>query len=486
MTTLRAQHWTDTQIAGRSRRRAVRNWSNYRQRDLSGALLADYAACSQAIEQGSAPIAWQGAYDFRYQVTRGPLQCFAGDSTDPSNTALVGVRRSDKPGAWINIKALGVQAVQPVTSADPLQIAWPLLWTQTDLAFRVHRHKLQKIIKRRDETAPLAFRFVLRVPDGYVLDVIEGEGGYLRVLDENGVCRLRSECVHGWDSSTVASTPTGALPIRMYLMRGNNVTIGGKIYPTVWVTFDADDCAGAVHPVFGDPTLRIEGTTDVEDTMLRASGPTANWGGYDQIIMREGATPEWRGLIRAKYSAIPGGMITGARLYMYRSTGGPANVRTYKALHPWVEGAQLGTAGVANFNEYDTSLAWDTAGCRNAGGDFDINYSDNQGINTTAWYTWTITNSWAEAWRMSGSDNGVMLGYYDSGLSSEVRVYSSEGTNPAYWEFDYTPASTGTPKYFTYGNFRTGQNVNQYFAGGGFSDACRVAGSLARAWLGVL
>lgn len=420
---LRSQHWTDSPVDGRDRSRRIENWSNYR---LPSGL---WAAASPDVDEASgAPPDWQGQYEFTHRNLASALQTFVGDSTDPSNTALWGMRLSARPGVWLNFKAIAIDnAAPPVIDRTERTATWSNLWDFCDLKLTLCRHKVVKeVVLRPGHRA--SFRFTMRYPAGFSHSIA---GDVLRLFDAEGVEVFRTFPAHGQDAD--------GNPIRVSLVASPDVTIGGRTFPTVRVVPNAEDLAGAVYPVTIDPTATITGTTNIEDAYLDSGGPTFNYGGRTTIRVNDTSA---RGLLRCISAAIPAGSISGNRMAVYNSSVGQSTTaRLILAANDWVEGALNGAnqAGSCNWNyAVDNSLAWaGSAGCSTVETDY-----TNTGLvivsgSAGAYKVWALPASWAALWRdTSTSNNGVRL----SASASSVSIFTStEGaSNQPYWEIDYT------------------------------------------------
>lgn len=117
-----------------------------------------------------------------------------------------------------------------------------------------------------------------------------------------------------------------------------------------------DDGADAPIDARGTQTLELE---TAADTFLDATALTFAFGGSS--IVESGNSSH--ALLRFDIAVGASAIIDGADLVLYAEMLSPNPVDVYQVLEPWVEGAETATAGVANWNERDTAIAWTSAGC---------------------------------------------------------------------------------------------------------------------------
>ncbi len=287
----------------------------------------------------------------------------------------------------------------------------------------------------------------MRLADGLTLDFADNGA---RILDDAGVERMRLVAPVGWDSSTVApDSIDGRRQIRVSMRQGEDRSIGGRLYPTIELVPNPDDLASAKYPVEIDPTVQITGTTDIEDSFLYATAPTKNYGAFNSGYAK---LDLMRTVIRIASGSIPGGNITGFRLYQYFYTFS-TEIRAFfvSDSNDWVEGTASGA-------EQDRSSCWNQCklneqdwaghpvlGCSEPIDDFD---ADATPPTTTpggiGWNTFTLDPAWPPLWRAGGGRvaNGVVI---DSLGAVTTRWRSTEdGTYPLYLEIDHEEAG-GSP-----------------------------------------
>ena len=441
----KSQHFTDFPIVGNRIRRRISNWLNYQEPNR------DWKESTPIIEQAvSIPDNWEGAFDFQYQSLKGPIQAFVGDSTDVLNTALVGVRCANKPECWINYKALGVNnsvgmKIFPVQRA----VRWPDLWTNTDLAYQVGRHKLDKQIKLKDPGHPVSFRFAFRIPAGMSYEIVNNQ---LLLRDEFGEVVLRSFSPWGEDSSTTAPTDNGKQAINVTMVESDPVVYQGKTFPTLLITPDLADLSGATYPVIIDPTTQITGTTDIEDNSMNSASPGNNRGSKTDIWTIANRRPLCR---IATIGSIPEGTITALRLHLY-SAGSLATLEAFavKDGNDWVEGTAFGAvqAGSSCWShaKYDTQSWLGSAGCNTSGTDYDADGSPPSITLVDAQFNaWTLKAAWATAWRDATREpNGIVINY--NPIEWGNYWASEHGTYPCYWEVDYDEGGVSMPVFMNH------------------------------------
>lgn len=386
-----------------------------------------------------APSNWIGAFDLARYSRCGALQIGVGDTSDPSNRALFGLRRSDQPDAWINIKAYdGVQAIDPMWDPDGLTASFPGLWPNADVSFSISRHRIDKRIVMASG-APTIYRFTLRKSPGLTHEW-QPNGALLFRNDEGGPVFVLPP---PW-----ASDDNGAA-VSVTMSEEDPVEIGGHSYSVIKLTVDADDFAGATFPVTVDPTTQITGTTGIEDNWLWASSPNANAGGYSLLFVRESGFL-LRSVVRILASNIPAGIVTGFRLLAYvGSSVDTVNAYFVADTNDWVEGSALTViqAGSScwNYAKYNSQeWAGGQNGCGISGTDYDADVSPPQiSPAPNQWNSFDLKIEWPSLWRDGvRAANGILL----LGGTTSTVIDSTEGANPLYFEIDHEPASIGFGK----------------------------------------
>lgn len=423
-------------------RRRVSNWLNYREPGQDWQPSTPGAAQAQG-----APPAWSGAFDFSHQSHHAPLQCYFRDAMDAGNRAMVGCRISERPGCWLNIKALDCTSADAVIEDGGAAVRWPSLWPQADLVYRPGRHKLAKELHLHAPGHPLAFEFSVRLAAGHALEFV---GGGARVLDIDGaeVLRLPSPWAH--DSATTGLGPDGHQQIGVTMTEGDSRRIGGVAYRTIRLEVSADDLASAVYPVWVDPTVTVSGTTDIEETRIQSNAGNSNFGG--DTVLYFGYSSRINSLVRIAAGALPCDTITGFGMTAYWWSSLNLDIDAYHVVdvNSWVEGTAgaAAQAGSACWNQAKYTVqnwAGGANGCGISGNDFDAD-ANPPSIRppSTGWHTISLPVQWATEW-VSGAraTNGFVM-IERSGAAGYPACYTTEhATLPLYFEVDYEAAAAG-------------------------------------------
>ena len=104
------------------------------------------------------------------------------------------------------------------------------------------RHRINSQLAFNGPGHPTFFRYGLRLAPGMSYQLVNNQ---LLLRDDQGVEVMRVPAPIGEDSSTVAPTPDGTLPIRTTLTEDG--TFNGN--PIFRLDLDQDDLASAVYPV---------------------------------------------------------------------------------------------------------------------------------------------------------------------------------------------------------------------------------------------
>jgi hypothetical protein len=372
-----------------------------------------------------------------------------------------GVRCSDAPGSWLNWKALNVNNgnQEPVVSTLNKTLTWTDLWTDADLRLDCRPNGVGKTIIVKTSSAPLVYRFALRIPDSHSVTLSNGS---LHIRDGQGNIKIKTSPVWAEDAAEN--------PIRCTFSAGASITINGRTIPTYRIVLNADDMSTAVYPVRVDPTTIVEGTTNVFDANLRSGLPSYNYGGNITAIGIYSASSTRRnGVVRCDATQVPasGNTINAVRLIVKDALATTSSsLVAYKILsaNDWVEGSGTGTGSESgaccwDYRQY-TSASWaGSAGCMTASTDYDssgVTFTITSGAATTI----TLTTSWGTDWQTSSNCRGVVLQNTNAGANAPG-IHCSESGNTAlgsdaanhtvpFFEFDYTAGSGGTVPVFYY------------------------------------
>lgn len=432
MSIIRSQHWTDRpnpdDLRIGRRRRTIKNWSNYRTPGN------DWAETRPGVgaPQG-APPDWVGAYDFSLSSLEGPLQIFARDAMDVGNRAMVGYRSSETPGAWMNLKALDVNAVDAVVSGDGLKITYPGLWDGCDLVYDVGGHTLKETVEIWDKSiAPLYFEWTIKTPPQYELTIGDNR------FDLGGIIESRAPV--GWDSAMVGGNIDGTQPIGLTYTE-QDLRTGLRV---VRLTPNPDDMANAIGTVTLDPTTTISGTTDIDDGTLIAFWADRNSGVDPKLSFQSGTT---KFIIRANDSAIPEGVYTKADLNLYTTfVRGYSMYRILPVNAGWGEGRGLDYF-TALAGEYTRDSArhtiqlWASSFLGTAGLDYTTTGSIT-GTTTTGVFNKFDLTPFFSSWSDGTYANAGVLFVGTSGSTGDF--VSTDGTsNQPWYDLEYTAAASG-------------------------------------------
>lgn len=425
------EHYSDRRLSPGQLTRRIGRWLNYREPCGGwGAAAPNLAVLS------SPPPNWDGLFDLDRYSRQGALQIGIGDTSDPDNRALFGLRRSDQPEAWINLKAYdGVQTVSPLWDPAGLIATFPGLWSNANVSFAANRHRIDKRIVMNSIAAPSIYRWTLRKSPGLIHEWQPDGSLLFRNAAGDPVFILPAPWAQDADNN----------PIGVSIVEEDPVSIGGHSYPVLKLTVDAGDLAGATFPVTVDPTTQITGTTDIEDTWVQI-GDHNNWGG--DTFIHVGVNDSRRALIRiATVDSIPEGTITALKLH-FRATV-VSGVQTLAAhvitdANDWVEGTATGQVQGGSCDAFHTvhdTVAWaGSAGCGTSGVDYDADGSPPQlTFFTTGWRVLNLKPEWAVAWRDGvRNPNGIRIAQKVA-QSGHAVFFSTEGGAPLYFEIDYEP-----------------------------------------------
>lgn len=423
------EHYSDRRLSPGQFTRRIGRWINYREPYGGWG-----AAAPGLVMLSSPPPNWEKFFDFERYSRRGALQIGIGDTSDPDNRAMIGLRRADQPEAWINLKAYdGVQAVPPQWDPSGLVTSFSGLWPNADVSFTANRHRFEKRIEMA-VGAPTVYRWTLREASGLTREWQPNGSLLFRNANGDPVFVLPPPWATDANGDSVSVTMTEEDP----------VSIGGHNYPVLKLEVDS---TGAKYPIMVDPTVVISGTTDVDDNYLNGisagSGRSKNYGVRDTFLAFE--TPsEHRSIVRiVSPGSIPAGTISDLRLVFYSilTTGGlDLNAYFIADANNWVEGSSNGVqeAGASCWNYVATANPWAGGfnGCGLSGTDYDADATPpNIVVVSDAWNFWSLKPQWASDWRDGvRAPNGIVI----FGPSGAVQGYTTEGAFPLYFEIDYT------------------------------------------------
>ena len=416
---MRTQHCTTASHATIPRRvtHKIRNWSNFQTPGVSFR-----TSKPQVLGAQGTPPDWVGQFDFSFSSLEAPLQVFARDATDVGNRAMVGMRRSDRPSAWLNMKALDVEASDVVVTNNGRTITYPGLWPGCDLVYEVGGHKLKETVVVWDKSvAPSKFEWTLKYSPSHTIDIA---GDVLTLYDGDGEKQIETRRPWGEDSATTAPTATGHQYIRCALTEENPHQ--GLV--VVCLTPNPDDMATSVGVVRLDPTTVISGIAAIDDASISSGSPSANYGGW--VNMRGGRTDTgsttWRTLTKIATAAIPAEDLTGFRVKVYRGShpnstaSGVIDLFRIFPANVWTEGTTSGSApevGAVCWGKlvYNTVNWAGSVGCTTSGVDYAADASppsiayDSYTSGPDVLISITLDPAWPTGWRDSTFANNGMI-----------------------------------------------------------------------------
>jgi hypothetical protein len=443
--TIVSHHCTDEYTGGGQARRTVKNWQNYY--DSSGLWApVDLTLLADPPKPSDWPAGWP--WPFTHAVLGNALQVALGDSSDASNTALLGFRSAARHECGVVIKPIGVNVVSPTVNADERSITWPGLWAYSDLTYQLANGRVIKTIRLAQAGHPTSFRFVYRLFPGMSAAIVNGR---IEISDSQGSVVLVLVAPWGVDANGTA--------IRCAFSAAGTVSYLGVTCPTLRITPNATDLASATYPVEIDPTATISGTTDLTDNGLRQASANANYGSNPNGICGNAGTGSniWRTIVKISTSAIPSGRIDAWSFKLYHnlhSTSQNADtLDMYRVLRDAPEGNTNGGTDTGsscwNYAKYST-VAWTTAGCGSSGNDY--NGSDSESFAYSAKTaggdvldTWSIGSgnlAWLSGWKIGSVSNyGVIIkGRGEADNSSYFYRSTEAASNQFSMSIDYTQA----------------------------------------------
>lgn len=255
----------------------------------------------------------------------------------------------------------------------------------------------------------------------------------------------------GWEDSP-------KIPVRQYWERR-----GTKIICVEYVMMSKVKQVHEAYPsatIWHNDTKTIEGTTNVEDTIISNNFKDNNYGGRTTLNTGENVHI----LIRVQNvaSEIGGGATVTAAVCSLKaySVINTIDVSAYSIFKPWVEGDEDGVDdndGDVTWNDWASDAdEWTTEGCLCADDDgVDNSYDDgvcNQAVRRdrkataedtetvqafqNVWYAWNTTGALAAAWYGGTKNEEGMILVFTAGASD---FRSTEyGSDQPFWVFTYT------------------------------------------------
>lgn len=458
----RSQHFTDLIpdiTKPHKRKRLVKNWCNFKDH------LNNWSESIPALAtQNAAPPEFSGVYDFDRASLNAPMQFFARDAMDAGNRAMVGIRLSDSPSKWLNIKADNIDNAVDVTEINNKTVQWTGLWTDTNYRVQHINNKIKVDFVLTGENHPTSFQETIKLAPS--LSLVDNGDNSLSVMDgEEEVFKMPAP--YGYAESDVLLEN----PIRVTMTKGAKK----GVFETIIVTPNAEDLAniGYAENIIIDPTATISGSTDIEDNLLYSVNPGHNFGAYASPGFQPGiitASAKRRIIMRVASSAIPDGNISEVRFILQRRPYAPANrtdtlyaYQISSANTDWVEGTVIGASQIGsscwldhtfdNIQEWAGSVGLGTSGTDyNAtaiGSQFYALYPSGPIIDFTV--TFSNTQIW-EDWRDGVTTNaGIFWRTGEVVHNNLMWGDMADGPFPLYFEIDYAEATSVTiQKSLTY------------------------------------
>jgi hypothetical protein len=185
------------------------------------------------------PPDWEGAFEFSQSNLDSPMQGFGEDINTPTNTALVGLRISDRPRVWVNWKALETRT-NVIMLRDILErrLIWPLLWANTDLEWIFCRHQLARRITLRRTPHPASFRFSMRASPFLSWELRNGTLVFKNPANEAVMTTLAPSALDAKERI-----------IPCTFVQDADILVNGTFLPTFRITPNSAELATATYPV---------------------------------------------------------------------------------------------------------------------------------------------------------------------------------------------------------------------------------------------
>jgi len=450
----RQKNYTDYDMGGANRKRKIGNHVNFVDHQGNWG-----ETISNITSQASEPPAWSGNYDFDRASLNAPMQFFARDAQDAGNRAMVGIRLSDRPQFWMNLKAHNIDNAVDVTDVSNTVVQWTGLWTDTNYRIQHLRHKIKVDFVLTGENHPASFT-----------ETIQLGGGMTLVDNGNNTISV----MNGEEEVFVMPTPYGYLESddTQAQVVACTMVVGEKVAgrDTIVVTPNADDLTsvGYAENIVIDPTATISGTSAIEDSQLSQVGNlNNNYGGSVLLSNKDTSGIESRPIFRITDGNFPEGTITDFKWIMRAGLTVETfsgEVYKFKPANNWVEGTTNGTAPEIGANCW-TFLAYDassptnwagSAGAGTSGTDYfaDVSPPILSGDTTAVGdpLTTTLPTAWVTDWRDTPSNNQGFI-VNPTGGSTNGRMGSTENSNSAThptFEIDYTAGGGSVPKTIMY------------------------------------
>lgn len=403
----KGQHFLDIPVNGKKRKRTIKNNYHYRAPINGKSKADDNDEWIETHPNGKifpASISnWTGKIDMMYASLDAPLQAFAGDTTDLSNTALYGCRLSEEPNTWINWKAYepipNVRGELLYDGEDLIGATWRDLWTDADLEVIHAIHKAVKIITIKTSQASNSYGFTVKIAPSHTLELIDNS--YFVLKNPQEEIKLKTEPIWAVDNDNQN--------LRVSIEEGG---AKGKTQ-LYYLVINQEDFNNATFPIKLDPTTTISGTGAIEDCgYYAAAPPTGDWNlgtaTECQIGTISGApNGAW---IRIAKTALPlASNVTSFTAYTYTSGRVETRNARWFLLTAANDGVLEGTTNYApqngsmcyTYKAYDTTTPtpWaGSAGAQTSGVDYEADASppsnNGPGVAASTEITYTLKPTW--------------------------------------------------------------------------------------------
>lgn len=209
-------------------------------------------------------------------------------------------------------------------------------------------------------------------------------------------------------------------------------------------------------------TLKIEGTTNVEDAHIQGGlNANKNYGGAATGSVKSTGPTHFLIRVQNLSSLLPANATITAFVCSAYCTDNTedATIAAYRNFKPWVEGDEDGVDdddGDVTYNDWASDeFEWGTAGCACAnddgvdnnqdgtcdasGRDRKATAEDTENVTTVnTWYAWSVTAALAQGW-YDGTINeeGIILPYATAGNNTFATTENATAANRPFWTITY-------------------------------------------------
>lgn len=372
--------------------------------------------------QPNAPADFQGTYNFDRASMGGFVQFFANDAMDAGNRAMVGIRLSDQPNMWLEIKANNIDNAVDVTDIDETTVQWEGLWTDTNYRVKHLASGIKSDFILTGENHPASFTETIKLSPS--LTLVDNGDNTLTVKDGENVVFLMPE-----PFGYVETDETQESVVRVTMEKGAKQ----GLFETVIITPNPDDLAliGYSNNIVIDPTTIVSSTSEIEDTYMNNGSTDSNFGAGTSFTVGNFSTVS-QALVKIVTGAIPEGTYDSFTCTMKSLQARTNTVKVYKVTdgRPWGE-------LTATWNKYDGTNTWTTGGGSSAGNDFvdDASPPQQEWVNDEI-KTLTLLTSWLDDW-YSGTNNGMTF-RWGGGTFQNYKSSENTGGDDIFCTIEFT------------------------------------------------